>query len=363
MTCDCAILHNAATETEKAGSREVIYASCNARTEVGAIAESLRHAGYSPCVIAVGASEAPAKGGVLGDLIGELKGLAPKFVFNLLEEIDGDCGMEMAAAGLLELMQIPFTGSDSFSLGLALRKYHAKLALDAAGVPVPRGVLCAPGDEDALSSSGGALRLPLIVKPVREDASLGVNSDSVCRRPEEVRRQVGYVHEVYRQEALVEEYIDGREFNVSVIGGTGPGDEAPEVLAIAEIDFSGMPEEEPKIVSYRAKWDEGSPMYRSTTPVCPAPLSRRQEGLIKEIAIQSYQVIGCRDYGRVDMRMDAEGSPYVLEVNPNPDLAPEAGFARAVRASGRTYQDVVLGICRAAMARGRLSGEDVLYAF
>ncbi|MDR0842311.1 MAG: ATP-grasp domain-containing protein [Acidobacteriota bacterium] len=355
---DCVILHNAATETEKAGSREIIYASCGARLEVGAIEESLREGGYSPRVIAVSAFSE--------NLIRHLKELSPKFVFNLLEEIDGDCAMEMATAGLLELMQIPFTGSDSFALGLALRKYHAKLALQAAGVPVPRGILCASGESGFPfpgERSGGRdeLQFPLIVKPVREDASLGVNNDSVCRTPDAVRRQVRYVHDVYRQEALVEEYIDGREFNVSVIGD--PELAEPEVLAISEIDFSGMPETEHKIVSYRAKWDEESLAYRGTTPICPARLSRKDEARIREVALQSYRVIGCRDYGRIDMRMDAAGNPYVLEVNPNPDLSPDAGFARAVRAAGLSYPEIILGICQAAMVRGPKSGKDTLHAF
>ena len=347
---DCAILYNAATETEKSGSRENIYASCNARTEVGAIAESLRDAGYSPHIITVDSFSEK--------LIQKLRNLSPKFIFNILEEIDGDCEMEMCAAGLLELMQIPFTGSDSFALGLALRKYHAKLALMAAGIPTPRGILCAPEDSEFHDGAPDDMQYPLIVKPAREDASLGVNGDSVCQTSDDVRRQVRYIHEVYSQEALVEEYIDGREFNVSVIG-----DDEPEVLAISEIDFSGMPEEEPKIVSYRAKWDEKSSVYQSTTPICPARLFRKDEKKIKEIAMQSYRAIGCRDYGRIDMRMDAAGTPYVLEVNPNPDLSPEAGFARAVKAAGYTYQEIILGICQAAMARGCRSEENILYAF
>jgi D-alanine-D-alanine ligase len=187
----------------------------------------------------------------------------------------------------------------------------------------------------------------MFVKPSCQDASLGINSNSVCRTAEELQNQISYIHKAYEQEALVEEFLDGREFNVSVIG-----DKNPEVLAISEIDFAGLPEEEPKIVSYRAKWDEDSPMYRFTVPICPANIPKRLENRIKNIAIRSSQCLGCRDYARVDMRSDSRGNIYVLEVNPNPDISPNAGFARAARAAGFTYTDMIVRIGEAAMERG-----------
>ncbi len=156
---------------------------------------------------------------------------------------------------------------------------------------------------------------------------------------------------------MVEEYLDGREFNVSVIG-----DQDPEVLAISEIDFAGLPEGEPRIVSYRAKWDEESPMFGFTIPICPADLSKRLENRIKDIAIRSHLCVGCRDYARIDMRTDSRGSLYVLEVNPNPDISPKAGFARAARAAGYTYSEMILRISEAAMERGAKVAAAV-YAF
>jgi D-alanine-D-alanine ligase len=191
------------------------------------------------------------------------------------------------------------------------------------------------------------VRFPVIVKPVHEDGSLGVNSDSVCHDTARLARQVEYVHAVYKQDALVEEYLEGREFNVSIVG-----DRTPEVLAISEIDFGEMPEGEPRIVSYRAKWDEESRVYGGTRPICPAPLSRRIERRIQDVALRSYRIMNCRDYARIDLRTDSRGTPYVLEVNPNPDISPRAGFARAARAAGLTYTDMILRICQAAMARG-----------
>jgi D-alanine-D-alanine ligase len=342
---DCVVLYNAANISEVEGSQEKMYPSTILREEVGAIDESLRAAGYSPYVMSVDHFSK--------ELINTLVKLAPKFVFNLCEEINGKAELEMSVAGMLELMGLPYTGSGPFALGLALKKFYVKQILRAAGIPVAKGYLHYPGRKAPPRS----IRFPVIVKPAREDASLGINSNSVCHDAAHLERQVDYVHTVYQQEALVEEYLDGREFNVSIMG-----DLEPRVLAISEIDFSGMPEGEPRIVSFRAKWDEESPMFNSTVPVCPAQVSKRTERRIKDIALRSYACIGCRDYARVDMRGDPKGNLYVLEVNPNPDISPKAGFARAARAAGHSYGEMIVQICQAAMERGAKVAANV-YAF
>jgi D-alanine-D-alanine ligase len=343
---DCIVLYNAAHLSKKAGSEEQIYPANIIREEVGAIEESLRDAGFHPYVLSVDSFSR--------ELIHVLLEMAPKFVFNLCEEINGNCELEMCIAGLLELMGIPYTGSQPFALGLALNKFHVKQILRSAGIPTARGYLRTPGQK--LSVPRG-MRFPLIVKPAREDASLGINSHSVCHTTEHLEKQIRYIHDVYAQEALVEEYLDGREFNVSVVGQRDP-----EVLAISEIDFSGLPQGEPRIVSYRAKWDEESPLYKATLPVCPANIPKRLENRIKNIAIRSYRCIGCRDYARVDMRTDSRGSIHVLEVNPNPDISPNAGFARAAQAAGYSYSEMIQRISMAAMERGSNTAAAV-YAF
>jgi D-alanine-D-alanine ligase len=343
---DCVVLYNAASISEKEGSEEKIYASNIIREEVSAVEESLRDGGYRPYVLSVDYFSR--------DLIQTLHEISPKFVFNLCEEINGKCELEMCIAGLLELMGIPYTGSDPFALGLALNKFHVKQILRSAGIPTARGYVRYPGQKLTIPRG---LRFPMFVKPSREDASLGINSHSVCRSPEDLERQIRYVHEIYEQEALVEEYLDGREFNVSVIG-----DQNPEVLAIQEIDFVGLPEGEPRIVSYRAKWDEESPFYKCTVPICPANLTKRLANRIRDIAIRSHTCIGCRDYSRVDMRTDARGSLYVLEVNPNCDISPNAGFARAARVAGYSYSEMILKISETAMERGAKVAAAV-YAF
>ena len=342
---DCIILYNEPRELWAEGSEEQLYPATVLRADVPSIEESLRAAGFNPCVLSATHFSK--------DLVNSLLKTAPRFVFNLCEEINGTSELEMCLAGLLDLMGIPYTGSGPFALSLALHKFRVKQILRAAGIPVARGYLDHPGRHHGARS----IHFPVIVKPAHEDGSYGINSHSVCRDIEQLERQISYIRDVYRQEALVEEYLEGREFNVSIVG-----DRDPEVLAISEIDFSGMPEEEPKIVSYRAKWDEQSPMYAATVPVCPADIPKRLANRVRDLAIRSYRCVECRDYGRVDIRTDAWEIPYVLEVNPNPDISPQAGFARAAEVAGYSYSDIILRISRAALERGAKSTAAV-YAF
>ena len=342
---DCIVLYNAASIDEIEGAEEKVYPSNIIREEVTGIEEILRDGGFSPYVLSVD--------NFSKDLVQTILRISPKFVFNLCEEINGKCELEMCVAGLLEMMGVPYTGSGPFALGLALNKFNVKQMLRSAGVPVPRGYLVRWKQKVSARSS----RFPVIVKPVHEDASLGINTNSVCRDFASLERQVSYIHDVYQQDALVEEFLDGREFNVSVIG-----DREPEVLAVSEIDFSRMPEDEPRIVSYRAKWDEESTMYECTVPICPADIPKRLADRVKAIARRSYQTVGCRDYARVDMRTDSSGHPFVLEVNPNPDISPKAGFARAAQAAGYSYSDMILRISHSAQERGAKVSATV-YAF
>jgi D-alanine-D-alanine ligase len=332
---DCIILYNASTGRELPSSEEKIYPANLLREEAGAIEESLRELGFAPLVLAIDY--------FTKDLVATIQRVAPKFIFNLCEEIQGDCELEMCVAGLFELMNIPYTGSRPLALGLALNKFRVKQVLRAAGIPVPRGFLCPIGQQPKPRALG---RCPAFVKPVHEDASLGINAHSVCRDFTQLEKQVSYIHHVYRQDALVEEFLEGREFNVSILG-----DQRARVLPISEIDFSRMPDDEPRIVSYRAKWDEESVVYQCSVPVCPAEIPHRVENRIKSIAMRSFQCIGCRDYARVDMRMDSLGNAYVLDVNPNPDLSPHAGFFRAARTAGMTYTDMVSHITQSTLER------------
>jgi len=265
-------------------------------------------------------------------------------VFNFGEGLEGRLFEEARIAWALEAMGYCFTGSDGYAISQAALKARTKALLTAAGVPTPPWrVFRDPAEVPDAPLPG--LSFPLIVKPVAEDASLGVGPDAIVYNPEALRRRVAYVAECYRQAALAESFIRGREFNISVWG------EPPQVLPLAEIDFSAFSDPLECIVSFAAKWLEDSFEYHHTPAVCPADVEPWLGGLIAETALQAYEIIGCRGYARVDMRV-ADGVPYVLEVNPNPDLSPDAGFARAACAAGYDYTAMITHILSLALRQG-----------
>ena len=265
-------------------------------------------------------------------------------VFNFGEGLEGRLFEEARIAWTLEAMGYRFTGSDGYAIAQAAHKARTKALLAAAGVPTPPWrVFRAPAEVPDVPLPD--LPFPLIVKPVAEDASLGVGPEAIVHSPEALRRRVAYVVERYRQAALAESFIRGREFNISVWG------EPPQVLPLAEIDFSAFSNPLECIVSFAAKWLADSFEYHHTPAVCPADVEPWLGGLIAETALRAYEMIGCRGYARVDMRV-ADGVPYVLEVNPNPDLSPDAGFARAACAAGYDYTAMITHILSLAWCQG-----------
>lgn len=281
----------------------------------------------------------------LEEFVRVLKLCKPDVVVNLCEGFMGESGLEMHVPAILEILRIPYTGSNSLSLGLCQDKGLAKDVLRAHDVATPNYQIM----EKPKALKWG-LKFPLMVKPLREDASIGISRHSFVRDHVELKRQVNYVNRVYKQPALVEEYICGREFNVSILGN-----EEPIVLPISEIVFGF--EDEPKIVDYAAKWLKESDEYAKTKPVCPAELDAELKSLIEEVALKAYRALKCRDYARVDIRLKNETKiPYVLEVNPNPDISPEAGFTRSLRAAGITFSEFVRRIIDFALKR---AGRDL----
>jgi D-alanine-D-alanine ligase len=265
-------------------------------------------------------------------------------IFNLCEEFRGHSKLEMNIAALLEMIEVPFTGSSSLVLGLSQDKMKTKSLLANHGIPTPACVVYAPGDQKVSPS----LRYPLVVKPVYEDGSLGIDNDAFVADEKFLRKKVKTIHRSYRQPALVEEYIAGRELNVSVIGN-----ERPQVLPISEIDFSTMPAGLPKICSYAAKWLDGSNEFAHTQPLCPADLPADVRERVNTVALQSYRLLDCRDYARVDIRLSTRGVPYVLEINANPDISPDAGMVRSALAAGFSYNSFISRIAEVALARSR----------
>jgi D-alanine-D-alanine ligase len=219
-----------------------------------------------------------------------------------------------------------------------------------AGVSTPRSITL-----DAVTPAAAShLRYPLIVKPTREDASVGISRTSVVANPAELEAQLRHVLVHYNQPAIIEEYIVGREINAAILDRVAPanGDAVtPQVLPLHEIDFSEMPADRPKIVSFEAKWVEDSPDYRGTRPV-PCQLTDQERARVVETALAAWKAIGLRDYGRVDLRLAADGTPYVIDINPNCDLSSDGGgFARAARAAGLSYPDLVLRLLSLALER------------
>ncbi len=265
----------------------------------------------------------------LADLVRRLGRPRPDVVVNLCEGFAGHPSFEAQVAGVLELMGLPFTGNPSPALLLCQDKFRAKAILNAWGLPTPRGWLAAPG-----LPLPARLRFPLIVKPCAEDASIGIGPESVVRSPAALRRQAAQLARRYRRPALVEAFIDGPEFYVSVW-------ETPSgfrVLPVAEIGFEDLPPGVPRIVGYEAKWKPSSPWYRQTEPVCPAPLPPRQTRRLGRLALAACAALRIRGYARVDLRLDRRGRPFILEVNPNPDTSLEAGWAQSLEAAGIAYE-------------------------
>ncbi len=266
-------------------------------------------------------------------------------IFNLFEGLDnlvGEDGLplpdqEAPTALALEALGYRFTGADGRALALALDKAATKKVLAAGGVLTPRWRVLAYADEVSASAVRD-LTFPLIVKPLAEDSSLAIDSHAVVTDLDGLRERVRYVVETYHQPVLAEEFIDGREINAAVWGNP------PEVLPLAEIDLSALGDPTRRIVTFSAKWEEGSFEYAHTPAICPAVLAPELESRIRHTVLQAWELVTHnRGYGRVDMRVRGD-QVYVLEVNPNPSIASDAGFARSARAAGVEFDQMILKI-------------------
>jgi D-alanine-D-alanine ligase len=272
----------------------------------------------------------------------KLTELEPDCAFNLCESLAGDARLETAVPLILELLGIPFTGSPPAALSHALYKDRVKRRLEEAGLPTPHARVMA-GATDPCD-----LPFPLIVKPVHEDGSAGITARSVVHDEEHLRRRVAEVVATFHQPCLVEEYIAGRELNVALFGFP-----TARVLPLQEIDFSLLPDDQPRIVSYEAKWEEGSVADRGTRPVLLPQLPPSVAARVRKVAVEAFRALGMRDYGRVDIRLSAAGVPYVVDVNPNCDLSQHAGMARAAAAVGIDYPSLAKLLVRYALRRRR----------
>jgi len=293
----------------------------------------------------------------INKLIDELRENRPDIIFNLCESVDGDPIQEANIAGLFELLKIPYTGARASSLFLALNKPIVKALLNQHGIPTAKHFV-------AKTSAGihvNGHQYPLIVKPSREDASIGITNESIVYNENELKRRIEYVLDEHKQPALVEEYIEGREINVSVVGNDLPDSKAGELIVfpISEIDFSRLPNEYPRIISYNSKWMYKTVEFAGIKAVCPAEnLTDNEVKVIQDTAKKVYRLVGASDYARVDMRLK-DRVPYVLELNPNPDIASDVpedtGFTRSAKAYGWEYQYLIQQIIKFALKRWGVS--------
>ena len=328
-----ALLYNLLERLEK-GEEKDILAEDAILEEIGAVEEAIRFLGHQCFVMAIRDE--------IHTVIHWLKEIQPDVVFNLCESVYGNACLEMHIPALLDLFRIPYTGSSPLTLGLCQDKGKVKDILNSHGILTPRYKIF----DDEIGHLKGNV-FPIIVKPLHEDGSLGISIESVVYNNEALNEQIRYVIKKYHQPALVEEFIDGRELNVGLIETNGK----VGTLPISEIDYSEFPEGVPKICGYEAKWVTQSIEYQKSKPICPAPLEWVMQKRVEHIAIKVFKLFGCRDYARVDIRIDQDGKIYVLEINPNPDISPESGMARAIKTQGMTYAEFIRNVLVKALQR------------
>lgn len=266
----------------------------------------------------------------------------PDVVLNLCEALGGDSRLEVHAAWLLQRLGLPFTGSPFHALRHCLYKLEANQILARAGVRVPATVRVDSPDH---LRHLPRITFPAIVKPEREDGSLGIESRSVVHSVNELRAQVAHVVATYRQPAIVQRYIHGRELSISLLGWP-----EPRVLPPGEITFHELPQGHPHILTFDSKWEADSVGWSGTKSVA-AVLRPRELRRVAAIGRRAFDVLGLRDYGRVDVRVDERGDPYVIDVNPNCDLSEDGGFALAAARAGLRYADMVWEVLRSALRR------------
>lgn len=261
------------------------------------------------------------------------------FIFN---NCDGFGGSNQAAADVIEMIEkmgFRHTGCDAAAARLCINKPRAKATLLARGIPTPRyQVFRRTCDEFRLG-------FPVIVKPAVEDGSMGIALESVVTAHEQLCQQVERVLTLYEEPALVEEFIPGRELAVAMLGN-----ETVEILPVAEEDYSRIPNPLEWLLTYEAKWDANSHYYNNILARVPADLTPAEAQAVHAAAEGAFRAIGLRDFGRVDIRLQ-DGTPYIIDINELPDLAPDAGFWNSARSAGMTYSQMIDKIIRHALRR------------
>lgn len=279
-------------------------------------------------------------------LVSELRRVEPDLVFNLAESFDGKSALESNVAALLNLLGLRYTGSSPAGLIQAGDKTLTKKVLSFHGILTPRFASVYRGTVDW----AGDIDFPLIVKPPQEDASLGITQKSIVRNVRDLLETMSALQAAYQSPALVEQFIDGREFYVGVLGNANA-----RALPVMELDFSKFPSARPKIASWEAKWgdagDGRGAEFDGTESIFPTDVPPELLEKMQAVALEAYGALRLRDYGRIDLRVTADGEVYVIEVNPNCYLEEHGEFARAAAQDGIAYPALIERIAELAAAR------------
>lgn len=314
-------------EREGASSHDVV---------VDQVAEALKAGKHTVKILGVH--------GEVEELIAGIRRQKPGLVFNLMEMFGNNVLADVAIAGALELLGVRHTGGGPGEVYLQQDKALTKELLAFHNVPFPNYAVF---QRDLYPETSGRLRMPLIVKPLRMDASIGIEGTSLVRSTTQMMKRVVNIHEKVKDSALVEEYIEGREFYVGVMGNR-----KPIALPPIEMDFSGMPQGMPQILGRRAKWVKSSKEYKGTCSKL-AEIPDELKMKLQRVSIDAYRALRVRDYGRVDLRVTRNNEIYVIEVNAACYLEKTAEFSTAAKAAGISHHDLVNAIARLAITRSR----------
>jgi D-alanine-D-alanine ligase len=275
-----------------------------------------------------------------------LRAARPDLVFNLAEAFGGKSALESNVAALLNLIGLRYTGSSPSGLMLAGDKTLTKKVLSFHKIRTPEFATVYRGAVDW----AGNVSFPLIVKPPQEDASLGITHKSVVHDVRQLLETIGALQAEYQSPALVEQFVEGREFYVGVLGNANA-----RALPIVELDFSNFPADRPRIASYEAKWGEGGgeggAEFEGTRSIFPTNVPEEWVTRMQEVAVDAFHALRLRDYARIDLRVTDEGGVYVIEVNPNCYLEASGEFARAAAKDGVEYNALIAQIVELANAR------------
>jgi D-alanine-D-alanine ligase len=278
-----------------------------------------------------------------GGLFSRLKAFRPDLVFNLAEAPLGAYEKEPDVPALLELLEYPYTGNGPVPLALCKDKAVTKHLLQAHGLPTPGFRVC-----HAPPRTAPPLAFPLIVKPLRQDGSQGMTEQSVVTSLAALRRSIAFVLETQHQSALVEEFVGGREFNVSILGN-GTSREPFRVLPPGEYVYH---DPRWRICTFEAKWDQNHPSYAAVEAVYPAKVPAFLCRRLERLCLRCAEIFQLSGYARMDLRLDHQGVPQILDINPNPDLAPGMGSARSAESAGMSYPDFIQEIVRLGWQKG-----------